>query len=532
MAEAKETTTQDHRGTVLDVLRQLLDGHQASTAVLEVVTKLVSRNEELEKLLARLRAKGNSSERVTKEQLDLFLRELPEASNSALAEANAALQKEIEQHGGREEKPARPRQPPVRRPAPESLRREDNLLTVPGDSRPCPTCGKARKCVLHETTEVIDFKPAEVFVRRDIREVLACDACDAEMERAPMGDKVVAGGAYGSGLVAKLVIDKYDMGVPLHRQGEELARLGLPMPSSSMSDQIMWATDVLRPVWKSLIADVLGAVVMHIDSTSLPVLDRDHPKGSTMGSLWGLVGDEDVAAYLYTSTGKQRAQRPGEIGPLDLLTARKGPVCADAANLFDAAFKSGGVIEVGCNMHARRYFKKALDANDLRAAIPIAAYKTLYDVEDTVRGADPERRREARQTRSRPVYDELLVWIRTYAPAEPPSSLLGKALQYVENQHVALTRFIDDGRLPIDNGIVERLHRRPAVGRRSYLFAGSHAAGERAAIAYSILGTCRLIGVDPWAYLTDVIPRLARDTLADADRRALTPKAWQWSRGR
>lgn len=236
------------RGTVLDVLRQLLEGHRASGAVLEVVTKLVSRNEDLEKLLARLRAKGNSSERVTKEQLELFLRELPEASNSALAEANAALQKEIEEHGGREEKPRPPKQPAVRRPAPESLRREDNLLTVPDDSRPCPTCGKARKCVLCETTEVIDFKPAEVFVRRDMREVLACDGCDAEMERAPMGDKVVAGGAYGSGLVAKLVIDKFDMGMPLHRQGEELARLGLAMQSSSMSDQIMWAADVLRPI--------------------------------------------------------------------------------------------------------------------------------------------------------------------------------------------------------------------------------------------------------------------------------------------
>lgn len=182
------------------------------------------------------------------------------------------------------------------------------------------------------------------------------------------------------------------------------------------------------------------------------------------------------------------------------------------------------------NMHARRYHLKALEANDARAAIPIAAFRTLYDVEDAVRDVDPERRREERQRRSKPVYDELLAWCRTYQPVEPPSSLLGRAIQYMINHHVALTRFLDDGRLPIDNGIVERLHRRPAVGRRNYLFAGSHAAGERVAIAYSVLATCHLLEVNPMEYLADVLPRLARGNFTRHDLRALLPASWKAAR--
>src|SRR6202011_3611717 len=137
-------------------------------------------------------------------------------------------------------------------------------------------------------------------------------------------------------------------------------------------------------------------------------------------------------------------------------------------------FRRPDLVEIGCNMHARRYFVKALEANDARAAIPIKAFKTLYDVEADVSGADREHRLQERTCRSKPVYEELIAWCQTYRPMEPPSSLLGRAMGYLLNHRLALTRFLGDGRLPIDNGVVERLHRRPAVGRRNYLFAGSH----------------------------------------------------------
>lgn len=526
VAASTSTTTEAH-GAVLDMLSELLGDHGSRLAVLEVVAKLVSRNQELELMLAKARASKHHNERVAKEQLDLFLDKLREAAQADLAAANAALEETAAASGGRDDEPKPPKQPPARRPPPPALPRVDNPIPVPATDRPCPVCGKERVCIHHETTEVIDFEPAKVFVRRDLREILACRDCDAELVRSPMGDKVVTGGAYGSTLVAKLIVGKYWDGMPLHRQGQELERLGLPMPSSSMSDQITWATELLRPLYKHLIADVLAATVLHVDGTSLPVLDRDSLKGIVTGALWGYVGDETSAVYLYTSTGKKHGQKPGKLGPADLLAKRKGPIVADASNLFDGLFESPERVEIGCNMHGRRYFLKALEANDLRAAVPLAAFRALYDVEDSARDADPDRRREARQQRSKPVYDELLAWCRTYQPLEPPGSLLGRAIQYLLNHHVALTRFLADGRLPIDNGVVERLHRRPAVGRRNYLFAGSHAAGERTAIAYSFLATCHLVGTNPMDYLADILPRLARGEVTRHALTALVPAAWR-----
>jgi transposase len=528
-ANADSTDSRELRGDVLKVLGELLAAGQHEE-VLALFTKLVSRNHELKLLLHKQRAGNNRGEHISSAQLQLFLQALRASSPEALAEANRALQETAEKHGGRPERTKPEKQPAVRRKPSQRLRRVDNLLLVPEAERPCPTCGAPRKCVTHEITEVIDLLPAEVIVRLDRREILACDACDAEMVRAPLGDKVIEAGAYGSRLVADLVVGKYRDGLPLFRQGQILERLGLSMPSSSMSDQITWATDLLRPIWRALIQVVLRAIVMHVDGTSLLVRDRDGPKGITTGALWGYVGDQEAAVYLYTSTAKKLGQREGEMGPEQLLEQREGPVVADAANLFDKSFQDKRRIEVGCNMHARRYFVKALEAGDARAAVPLAAFKTLYDVENAARDLDPEARRAERQRRTRPVYDQLLDWARTYQPVEPPSSLLGKALQYLLNHHVALTRFLDDGRLPPDNGIVERLHRRPAITRRNFLFAGSHAAAERAAIAYSILATCDLLDINPVEYLADVLPRLARGVVIARDIPLMLPAAWKAAR--
>ena len=294
-----------------------------------------------------------------------------------------------------------------------------------------------------------------------------------------------------------------------------------------MADQIHWATELMCPVWRQLIEDVLSAHVMHVDSTGLPVRDRDRPDGIFVGSLWGYVGDQANAVYLYTSTGKKLGQREGEIGPEQFLARRTGFTAADAATVFDRSFKRPDLIEVACNMHARRYMMKALEAGDVRAAVPLAAFKALYDVEDAVRAAAPEARLVARQQRSKPVYDQLIKWCETYRPATPPSSALGKAIGYLLNHRVALTRFLDDGTLPIDNGIVERLHRRPAITRRNFLFAGSHAAAERAAIAYSLLASCELVAVNPTDYLADILPRLARGVVIARDIPKMTPAGWK-----
>jgi hypothetical protein len=291
---------------------------------------------------------------------------------------------------------------------------------------------------------------------------------------------------------------------------------------------VAWGAELLWPIWHSAIEEVLRAKVMHLDGTGLPVKDRDAPGGIKLGTLWGYVGGE-TALYLYTSTGKKTGQKPEEMGPEDLLALRTGYTVADASSLFDASFRRPGLIEVGCNMHARRYFAKALDRGDTRASLPLAAFKEIYDIEEAHKGKDPPSLLEARSTRSRDVYEKLLRWARLMKPHEPPSSPMGAAIRYLLNHQVALTRFLDDPILPLDNGAVERLHVRAALTRKNFLFAGSDAGARRAAVAYTVLGSCRLAGVNPQEYLRDVLPRLAvKRKLSDAPQ--LLPSRWKLTR--
>jgi len=267
--------------------------------------------------------------------------------------------------------------------------------------------------------------------------------------------------------------------------------------------------------------------VYHYSSVSQPLPYK-------IGALWGYVGvntGEVSAAYLYMSTGKATGQLPGELGPQDMLDLREGPTVADASGLFDASFAKAKLVECGCNMHARRYLVKALDAGDKRAALPLAAYKKLYEIERDLRDRElgPDDVLAGRRERSRPIWNELVAWCTVHKKHEPPSSKLGIALRYFTNHHVALGRFLDYGYVPMDNGIVERLHVRTAMTRKNYLFAGSDGGAERAAIAYTILGSCRLAGVDPLEYLRDVLPRMTRKVRL-LDLSQLLPSRWAAAR--
>lgn len=529
------------RGSVLDVVRALLAGNDRD-AVLEIVGKLVAENAELSQRLARSGFRFKTSEKLNKAQLVMFLDALDGIEDESedegpdeVDEADAKLRKTSgidEQDDLAKRKTRPPRQPHSRAPAPASLRRVDNPILVPEAQRPCPRCGSERACIGHDVTEVIDLIPAQVIVRQDRREKLRCDACEGQLSRAPIGDKVVESGKLGLALVAQLLVEKYVDGLPLHRQRERYQRLGLALAVSTLADQVKWCTDLLRPLWRAALSQVLGARVMHLDGTGLSVLDPKAKGGKRLGALWGYVGvnaSEIVAAYLYASTAKATGQRAGELGPQDMLALRDGLTVADASGLFDASFDRKELIECGCNMHARRYFVKALDSGDQRAALAIAAYRKLYEIEDEIRALDPDEKLKQRVERSKPLWDELVAWCHVRKKHEPPSSTLGVALRYFTNHQTALGRFLDYGVVPLDNGIVERLHVRAALTRKNYLFVGADSGGERAAIAYTILGSCRLAGVDPIEYLRDVLPRLT-GTIRILDLPALLPARWKQRR--
>jgi transposase len=535
------------RGYVIEVVSALREDNDWD-AVIDIVRRLVAENADMSRRLARIAARFKKSEKVGKAQLVLFLDALqrgegePETEEDAgpdeVDEADASLRAA----SGIDDKTADddlaalktrpPRQPANRAAAPAHLRRVDNLIIVPAEQRGCPTCGAERACIGHDVTEVIELIPAEVIVRRDLREKLACQPCEGQLVRAPVGDKIVASGKLGLALVATLLVEKYVDGLPLHRQRERYQRLGLDLAVSTLADQVKWCTDLLRPVWRAALAEVIAARVMHLDGTGLPVLDPNATGGKKLGALWGYVGvnaNEMIAAYLYVSTGKATGQQPGELGPQDMLGLRSGPTVADASGLFDASFLRPELIECGCNMHGRRYFVKALDAGDKRAALPLAAYKKLYEIEAEIRDREPDEKLLERQKRSKPVWDELVQWCTVHKKYEQPSSPLGVALRYFTNHQVALGRFLEYGFVPLDNGVVERLHIRAAIARKNFLHAGSDAGGERAAIAFTILGACRLAGVDPIEYLTDVLPKLTR-RIRLMDLPSLLPSRWAAAR--
>ena len=540
------TTIAEWRGPVLDALREMLGDHERSQQVLSIFERLVARNGELELQLSELMSRRNKGEGVSTAQLLLFLDRLQggpttddgESASSPctpdLDEANNQLRAAsgIDAQCSNAAEPDKPpAQPSVRKPFPDQLRREAHVIAVPEAERACPVCGGDRKCIGHDVTEVAELKPAEVFIRVELREKLWCGPCEGEIVRAPVGDRVVSGGRFGFALDSQLLVDKYEDGLPLHRQQQRFERMGLPMSVSTLADQVTWVTDALMPLWRAAQEVVLASEVMHLDGTGMPVLVRDpktHKKigtGKRLGTMWGYLGGE-TALYMYCSTGHARGQTEQDIGPEQFLARRKGYTVADAASVFDKSFARDDLIECGCNMHARRYFVRALEGGDDRAALPLAGFKKLYAIEEQARELDNDARLELRQRESRPLYDSLLHWCRIYQHEERPSSPLAKAINYALNHEQALTRFLEAGYVPIDNGAAERLHVRVALTRKNQLFVGSDAGGRRAAVAYTILSSCRIARVNPVEYLTDVLPRLARG-VRPAEAAALLPAAWR-----
>jgi transposase len=536
------TTADEPIGPVLEMLSKLL-AEGRTDEVLAAVRALVARNEQLERVLAALeRPRMKTNEGVSADQLTLLLTELSKQQEAnverdrelAAKEEDERMQARAEAAAERARQKAlaekdKPKRPPLKKPLPAELPRRDNVIEVPEAERACPTCACERTVIGHDVSEVVELIPAQLYVRRDLREKRACRTCEAAVIRAPRGNKLVAGGQIGCSVAAQILVDKYDLGLPLHRQRKIFARMGLPLSASTLCDQVEHSAELLRPLWLEAIDQVLAAPVMHLDGSGLDVLDRDHPKGKRRGALWGTVGarglDPEVAAYFYASTKKATGQREGEIGPSEILAQRTGIVVTDADTLFVEQRKRTDLIDCGCNMHARRYFVTALDGGDTRAALPLGVFKELYQIEAEVRDASDDERLAARREHSTPAYDDLVSWCKAYERDTPPKTGLGRAIRYLLNHQVALRRFESNGGIPIDNMAAEHNFVPVALTRKNFLFAGSDAGGERAAIVYTILRCCRLAEVEPVEYLTEVLKVLS-GKIRLVDVPTLMPAQW------
>jgi transposase len=400
-----------------------------------------------------------------------------------------------------------PRSPKSRRDFPAHLARETQTI-VPHESS-CPDCGGELKHLGEDVCEMLELEPVRFKVVREVRPKLACASCDTIVQ-APAPTRPIERGMAGPGLLAHVLVGKYADHVPLYRQAEIYAREGVELDRPLLAQWVGNVSELLTPLTDALQAHVFAADVVHADDTTLPVLAPGHGKTKT-GRLWTYVRDERPAAG-EAAPAVWFAYSPDRKGehPQRHLENFRGILQADGYAGFSKIYDGGQVLEAACWAHARRKF---IDLHELHKS-PVAAQAVdrigaLYAIEQEIRGCLPHERRAVRQERSRPLLDAMKPWLEQTLGTLSHKSEMAKAIRYALGRWDALARYCDDGRIEIDNNAAERSLRCVALGRKNYLFAGSDAGGDRAAAIYSLLGTAKLNGHNPEAFMREVIARIA-----------------------
>lgn len=469
------------------------------------VSEQAAEIEHLKLVIAKLRRMqfGRSSEQMNEMlgQLELSLEELETLCAETPAEPAA---------------PADTREaPPPRKPLPEHLPRDiEEHLPSACD---CPTCGGTLKKLGETVSEMLEYVPASFRVIRHVRPKFACSRCDTIVQaNAPA--RPIARGLAGAGLLAHVLVAKYCDHLPLYRQSTIYAREGVELERSTLADWVGQCNALLRPLVEALRKHVLSATKLHADDTPVPVLSPGEGQTRT-GRLWtyvrddGPAGDETPPAVWFAYSPNRRGEHPQRH-----LAHFKGVLQADAFAGFAPLYLGGTIQEAACWAHVRRKF---YDLHKAQAS-PLAAEALkqigmLYAVEESVRGKPPELRRAERQARAGPVLVALRAWLDVTLKQLSQKSALAEAIRYALARWDALVRYSTNGRIEIDNNAAERALRTVALGRKNYLFAGSDAGGERAAAIYSLIGTAKLNGLDPEAYLRHVIGRIAEHPVNRVD---------------
>ena len=467
---------------------------------------------QLEARLAKLRRMqfGQSSEKLSREieQLELELDTLHEDQAREAAERPAVVQKLIEK--------------PYRKPLPEHLPREEE---VHEPACACPNCGGTLRKLGEDITEVLDYVPASFKVIRHVRPKLSCRVCETIVQ-APMPSLPIERGKPGPGLLAHVLVSKYADHLPLYRQSDIYAREGVDLERSTLADWVGRSAALLDPLIEALRRDVLSSSVLHGDDTPVPVLAAGLGKTKT-GRLWTYVRDgrphessQPPAAVFFYSPDRKGAH------PQRHLKAFSGLLHADGYAGFNAVFETGKATEAACWAHVRRkFFDEHVDNPSATTTEALDRIGALYRIEETIRGKPPDERRRVRQDEARPRLDALKAWTEATLSRLSAKTEVTKAMRYALGRWTALSRYIDDGTLEIDNNAAERSIRGIALGRKNWLFAGSDAGGERAAAFYSLIETCKLNGIDPETYLRSILASIADHPI----NRVAELLPWNWA---
>jgi hypothetical protein len=346
-------------------------------------------------------------------------------------------------------------------------------------------------------------------VIRTVRPKLSC-ACCSRVLQEPAPSRPIDRGLAGPGLLAHVLVSKYADHLPLYRQSEIYEREGIDLDRSTLADWVGGASRTVRPLVEALKKYVLGAEKLHGDDVPVPVLEPGHGKTKT-GRLWTYVrddrpaGSEAPSAVWFAYSPDRKGEHPA--GHLDNY---KGVLQADGYAGFNRLYEKGDIVEAACWAHVRRKFHDLYQAHQSPVAKEaLERIAQLYGIEKEIRGRSPAERREGRQTRSRPLLASMHAWLKATMAKMSRKSDVARAIHYALERWSALALFCEDGRVEMDNNAAERALRAVALGRKNYLFAGSDAGGERAAAVYSLLGSAKLNGIDPEAYLTVVLRRIA-----------------------
>jgi transposase len=396
---------------------------------------------------------------------------------------------------------------PSRKPLPAHLPRE--VVTHLSGQDCCPDCGGQLRNFGEDVAEILEYIPANFKVIRHVRPKFACKKCERVVE-APAPSRTIERGLAGPGLLAHVLVAKYADHCPLFRQSEIYAREGVDLDRSTLAGWVGAASELLAPLVDALRRHVLSATKIHADDTPVPVLAPGNGKTKT-GRLWTYVRDERSAGE-NTAPAVWFAYSPDRKGehPRQHLKNFKGASQADAYSGFHHLYEGGSIYEVACWAHARRKFHDihVIHASPITTEA-IQRIGALYGIEEDIRGKPAELRREIRQARAKPLLDELRTWMEKCLRQLSAKSETAGAIRYALAHWRALTRYVDDGLLEIDNSAAERALRAVALGRKNYLFCGSNSGGERAAAIYSLVGSAKLNGLDPEAYLRQVLIRIA-----------------------
>lgn len=496
----------------VNFLKELLRGSISANEALQ------EENKALKHQLSLLRRSkyGPRTERFDEDQQRLSLYEDDPPPNEE-QEDEGSREKKSKDAQKRRKKPKQS----SRNPREHNLPEQEIEIPVDEEKCNCPNCKSTLVKIGEEVTRQLEYTPAQFFVKRYVRDKLACKNCHETIVTADVPYQPIQKGMPGPGMLAHILTSKYADHLPLQRLKGIFKRSGLHLNANTMCDWIKSASTLLQSLFMVMLANILESQIVSTDSTGI-VVRNGNKKGRVKGNIWAYLGDEDHPHVIFDYTASLSRD-----GPINFLKKYSGYVQADAHSVYDELFRENPVFEVGCMAHARRKFKQSLETERELAAYALETFQELYKIESESRkeGDSRDERLKRRKEEAVPILESFKKWLLKSQLKVLPKSPMGKAIAYTLKNWKALNRYTKNGIISIDNNHAERALRSIVIGRKNYMFAGSEAGAKSAVVIYSFVESCKRNDIDPFEYFRDIFIRM--NTHPSNEIEKLLPSNWK-----